>query len=119
MEVYVRLEAALAVIEREENWSGRASWHTGGGDKYCAVHALETVGGQIGDLAHEALQGLVRKCTKEPTCVGEFNDTHTHVEVVALFQTAIAQEKKKAGVYLDLPSPQPDEKTGDREKVEV
>ena len=36
-------------------------------------------------------------------------DTHTHAEVVALFQEAIRNEKRKAGIPIDVPQPQKEE----------
>lgn len=97
METYEVLEKALALIEDEKDWCPNG-WGSDAGGK-CAAHAIHAnvphLRGIDAQLAVERLTGCY---------LGEFNDTHTHAEVVALFKRAIRSEKAKAGIPVELPA---------------
>jgi hypothetical protein len=115
MRTYEVLERALGLIEDERNWwqCGNRATNTATGK--CAVLA---VGAALrgGEESSHALNALASLLDGSHEAIAHFNDTHSHAEVVALFQKAIRLEKQKAGVPLDLPD---DEKTEDRKAEEV
>jgi hypothetical protein len=100
MKTYEVLEKALGLIEDERNW---CQYTLQRGSAFCSGGALLQVtngkcSGQWtgeGAAALRALSGL----TPDHDVVG-FNNTHSHAEVVELFQTAIREEKRKAGINL-------------------
>jgi len=112
MKAYEVLEKALALIEREENW---AQGDLRVGNAFCAEGAcVIAAGGALkweGSVQHyralvdaseyfDAFDALYRYV---PGSIYEFNDSHSHAEVVTLFQKAIRAEKQKAGIAIDLP----------------
>ena len=101
MEMYEVLEKALALIEDERDWCPDGpGWGTVPRQR-CAVAALgEIVNPVVSILDVPAFQALDSRADG----VASFNDSHTHAEVVALFQDAIRAEKAKAGIPVDLPA---------------
>lgn len=78
------LTRARTLIENEENWSPQG-WGRSQG-KYCAIRAVCTAFGRgehIGGDAQDILTRIVGQY------FGEFNDTHTHAQVLATFDRAI------------------------------
>lgn len=110
MKTYEVLERALALIEDEKNWTQK-DYRVG--DALCAEGACVLGGGGTIDAHNVAMwtgkaDAAVRalgSALSGPVHV--FNDSHSHAEVVALFQKAIANEKRKAGVYIELPVEEP------------
>lgn len=106
METWETLEKALALIEPEENWCQGAFESSPG--VYCAEGSCRAVLGLDG-MARTAEYIEVRIALRKQLPVnsnGEihfFNDSHSHAEVVALFKRAIAAEKAKAGVFVEVP----------------
>lgn len=102
MQTYEVLEKALAEVER--GWC-RGELEDDRGN-VCARGALHRVLDAemhfcgLGAEGQAALAALRARCGGN---IGVFNDSHTHAEVVALFQKAISQEKAKAGIYVELP----------------
>lgn len=83
-----QLIKARAVIESPENWA--KSVRELDGRKTCALGALRRVGeAVIGSPIHRALSA---ECADAPIpgLIASFNDTHTHEEVLAAFDRAIA-----------------------------
>ena len=120
------LVAARAAIAAPENWCQRFRNYDG---KHCAMGALDKATEDRGDdLAHllaaqllpreaadtrEYCLGHWRMSDPSPvTLVAQFNNTHTHAEVLALFDRAIARQR----VLEDrtLPAPLPDDEAKDR-----
>lgn len=104
------LIAARAVIERPENWcQGYAAMTSGGRPafadnpkavRFCALGAIGRVLGRgIGLRTDPGVLALVAACPCAPdysvAIVAPFNNTHTHPEVLALFDRAIATERAK------------------------
>jgi hypothetical protein len=87
------LIAARAVIAKEENW-----WDGGTRmvpTQWCALEAL-AIGGDFGD--HSAALAIAREiggAGATNSCIPGFNDSHTHPEVLALFDRAIEQERAR------------------------
>ena len=115
MKTYEVLEKALALIEDEKNWA-QGNWGLHGGPS-CAVGAIaRTLGhGTIIEAGKTAAAGALEAVAPdapegwddgEGGRVEFFNDKRSHAEVVALFQTAIRNEKAGAGATVQLP---PDE----------
>ena len=105
METYEVLEKALGLIEREEDWCAYAP--TGPNGSRCmavAINAATRSRRISAQPAYSAVERFIEPKGLVGSPIGYFNDTHTHAEVVALFQTAIAEEKRKAGTFLDLPT---------------
>lgn len=106
METYQVLEKALRLIEDEKDWHQGGCWGAGGVARgpYCAGGALYVADPEghkfWGAPAYCALGELI-----EARNLPRFNDSHSHAEVVALFQTAIRNEKAKAGVLVDEREP--------------
>lgn len=111
LKTYEVLERALGLIEREENWCDHFPGISPDGKERCAVHAVKAIVGCFDggfgwtEQAKEVVDVL--KDYTNPLGVASWNDTHTHAEVVALFQTAIRAEKQKAGALVDLPTSKP------------
>lgn len=108
MKTYEVLEKALAEIEDEENWTkGCSGWD---GPKLCAEGAICKASGEAFPKDSPAYHVLF-----EIAAYGfdlyQFNDDHTHAEVVALFQEAIRNEKAKEGIDVPLVSTEPAEPT--------
>ena len=90
------LKAARKRIEDPERW---CQGYLRGGDKWCAI-------GAVYEEADEAESGFAAICDVLAAHAGldgaaegrlaEWNDTHTHAEVLALFDRAIATEEGKA-----------------------
>jgi hypothetical protein len=110
MRTYEVLEKALDEIGSRSRWCG-TGWGTPG-KQACAIHAVARVEGRgpyegphVSEPTYEALLRAVA-ARSDALTVGEYNDNHTHAEVVALFQEAIRAEKAKAGISVDLhPAP--------------
>jgi hypothetical protein len=108
MEAYEVLEKALALIEDERNWCQWDRENYAG--QRCAVGALEAAAGEVTACGYDLSekfgleQLLESKGFKRPPgrswFLSAFNDSHSHAEVVELFQTAIREEKRKAGITL-------------------
>lgn len=92
------LKSARKLIEKPENWTQRAHardyWgisvpsYSPFADCFCAVGAVQRVtDAQRYCGSSEALDALSREAGGH---VPTFNDTHSHEEVLALFDTAIA-----------------------------
>jgi hypothetical protein len=98
METWEVLEKALALIEDEENW---CQGHLYIGNRCCARGALMA----SRPLKKEVDQAgaAIRALLPGPHTIMTFNDTHSHAEVVDLFQTAIRNEKQKARVLVEIP----------------
>jgi hypothetical protein len=102
VKTYEVLEKALGLIEDEKNWCGQG-WGSLG--QRCAVHAIGTaLGINSNDVtlvrcgAYRALAYLAGEAPYN------FNDSHTHAEVVALFQEAIRNEKAEEGIEIPVVS---------------
>jgi hypothetical protein len=82
------LVKARALIEKPENWCQKRFYmidDAGRAVAWCAVGALEEFDPRLG-CAYEAL--LAATGCK---CISDFNDAHTHSEVLAAFDRAIAE----------------------------
>lgn len=94
------LRAARALIESPETWTQLRLYANG---RYCAVGALMAVPGlQSRCEADMALQGVLAGMGEEPA-LSLFNDRHSHGEVLALFDRAIAYEEAKAQEFIVTP----------------
>ena len=86
------LIAARAKIEKPENWLNRCPDHDEEADgRYCAARAIWSTASPSKGRAYEA---LAHACAV--FSVPQFNDTHTHAEVLAAFDRAIEAERAKA-----------------------
>jgi hypothetical protein len=95
------LKQARALISDEANWGQHLFARNADGDivapededacRFCALGALIRAG-QVGN--HHRLAALALSIETGGEAVNIFNDTHTHAEVLAAFDAAIA----KAGV---------------------
>lgn len=94
------LEAARRLIEKRENWT-RAWWALDAagnpvdstdpsGVCFCIAGAINRASDRNGRAAFEALE---RQITSGPRQIIQFNGGHTHEEVLALFDRAIAAER--------------------------
>lgn len=86
------LIAARKLIERPENWSSRG-W--GSGRRRCALHAIKSAAGRNKWAAQMAAERAI-ETTIGINCLGAFNDSHTHAEVLAAFDRATEAEKTNA-----------------------
>ena len=80
------LIAARKRIENPENWFGNGSYPQEGEIKECALVALTRISNRLGDapsykLLSKSMDGGII----------HFNDSHTHAEVLAAFDRAIAE----------------------------
>jgi len=110
------LLAARKLIEKEENWCQRflskrpdGSFQNGApADDACAycmngaIFAVVKRRSIHWSMNSQAAIEALERLTGEPNI--NFNDTHTHAEVIALFDRAIEAER---GVRETEPSPQP------------
>jgi hypothetical protein len=81
---------ARKLIDHPDKWI-KGMFTFGGG--YCAVGALFKAGIDRCGIEWDknpAYLALVKSTGTEPGEVGRFNDTHTHAEVLAAFDRAIA-----------------------------
>jgi hypothetical protein len=115
-EPYEVLEEALDLIWEREHWcQGSMLRYVTQGDSetetlaYCSLGALETI--EVKDLhrrgpkfSYNGAYGAVADVIGGD--IAFFNDTHTHAEVVAVFQTAIRNEKKRAGILIPVETPE-------------
>lgn len=88
------LKKTRALIANRENWTqgyDRLTTHDGV-VKYCLYGALYEVHG--GDLIGSPLWKLLVKLAGS-IALSDFNDHHTHREVLALLDTAIAEAEKE------------------------
>jgi len=88
------LIAARALIEKPENWCSHGWGHD---NQRCGVRAVAIINGRalypdcdeapeiVGSIAENHLHDSVGEY------FGNFNDTHTHAEVLAAFDKAIAE----------------------------
>lgn len=99
------LKDARALIADEENWTQCFRALDGEGKiidersryacKFCSVGAIARV--SAGSGADEmAVRDLLRKSLTGGHTITSFNDTHTHAEVLALFDRAIARAESEA-----------------------
>lgn len=111
MKTYEVLEKALALIEDEKNWC-QGLQETFSGER-CASGAIiaavssHNASFEDGRRAAAKLGVIAARHLRCPTedfedAIVNFNDFHTHAEVVALFQEAIRREKAKEGVPIDV-----------------
>jgi len=80
------LVEAKARIGIPQKWC-RGHWASKDGRRLCALAAMDAVGGGVVGGGGPALQLLYR--TNGNKSVMDFNDSHTHAEVMALFDRAI------------------------------
>lgn len=98
------LEKGLSLIEDENDWSSEG-WGTDG--TRCALHAIWGFRSHDSYLkAFMLLDGMTQAMNGDQ--LFEFNNSHTHAEVIALFQKAIRVEKEKAGVLVEIPEGVPE-----------
>jgi len=104
METYQVLEKALALIEDGELARG------GPGDcvnSFCSLSACYTASGEefaaVTPCEHRAFVAL-QKAHRGHDSIVAWQDQAPKEEVVALFKKAIQEEKRKAGVLLEIPS---------------
>lgn len=104
------LRAARDLIAEESRWTKRhaARDHAGrpiqptepGACRFCATGALRKICGNNDD-GYSKAYGLLKESVSDKY-VGEFNDTHTHGEVMEAFSKAIAladQEPSAGGSH--------------------
>ncbi len=105
------LEKARSLIEIPSSWTQGASARTHYGvpvptqdpraRSWCSVGALWAMDGRSEDF--ELLEKAIRKLyPKGGECVSIFNDSHTHAEVLAVFDQAIAYAKNPESIHGDL-----------------
>jgi hypothetical protein len=109
MKTYEVLERALGDIQDEKNWCQGMEENLQGAR--CAIGSIHAKLSE--EYEDQCLAKYVLVRTLEANdfhspgahgfgLLADFNDTHSHAEVVALFQQAIRNEKAKAGVPLDV-----------------
>lgn len=99
------LRAARAKIENPENWCQGVYFASASGERvapwaaerWCATGAVWAVVGTGAEKYHERGPALHALCD----AIGgewqtDYNDTHTHAEVIAMFDRAIEAEERKA-----------------------
>lgn len=85
------LEAAKARIDKPQKWSGKNAYSKDG-KRVCAVVAIAISADS--PIKGAVARNRVRKLIPDTDCtLAEFNDSHTHAEVMALFDRAIARAK--------------------------
>lgn len=98
MDTKENLIAARKLIEKPENWTKRYYARNKEQEEvpvlsrdavcFCSIGALAKASGEgLGVEGNDAYQALARRMG---VSVSRFNDTHTHVEVLAKFDEAIA-----------------------------
>jgi hypothetical protein len=98
------LRAAREYISDPSRWS--QGWYDDGG-AVCAIGAVNVAMGRQPDCgeiseAEEALRSAV-----SGDSVVDFNDSHSHAEVLAVFHRAIAVEEAKAAEFTAASEPAP------------
>jgi len=97
------LTASRELISKPENWTQKAYARGKSGRKVKVTSKLAVCFCPIGAIAKIAKLGTLEVlCGETAKALGQshlvyFNDTHTHAEVLALFDAAIAAEREKAG----------------------
>lgn len=92
------LIAAKALIDTPEKWN-QGAYHEGGFhgfDRHCTLGAIMATSPNFDeqDAMGEALrQQLTPAQSRLGHCIATFNDTHTHPQVMALFDHAIAAQE--------------------------
>ena len=96
------LRAARALIADESKW-----WRGGCAvaGQACMFNAVSRAGGEPYTDAHKALLRAIGCNEDEPTEGFAWNDSHTHAEVMAAFDRAIAIEEAKAQEFSVEPFP--------------
>lgn len=98
------LRTARAKIEKPENWT-QGAWardadqhdmmpQMAGACSFCAMGAVQFITGES-EAFYVSMQALKRSLETAHVSVLAFNDTHTHAEVLALFDRAIEAEEKE------------------------
>jgi hypothetical protein len=101
------LEAARKLITPEDAWiQGKMACDAAGNIcsdvspqavQFCSMGAIENAAGDSSSAFRETLYAVMDKaCGMRYEA---FNDTHTHAEVLAAFDVAIAAEKAKAEAH--------------------
>jgi hypothetical protein len=100
-------KAARAKISDEKNWTQNAYARNTQGDIvsyssseavcFCALGALKS----IRSLEFDDIQLLEEECNYS---IEEFNDTHTHAEILAAFDRAIVKLESKLEFKVNLPA---------------
>ena len=92
------LKAARDLIAKPENWTQGSYYEVKGGNHcYCALGAIDKVSDGGGAFPIEALiaKGFLERAGMQN--VADFNDSHTHSEVIDLFSKAISSAEEKQG----------------------
>jgi hypothetical protein len=87
------LLAARKLIEKPENW---CQYRYGTGSAMCAEAAILRSSFASSHSGYSALVAVCDLIGAKWTDLPEFNDAHTHAEVLALFDRAIENERTKA-----------------------
>lgn len=111
MSVHDDLRALRTLLERPEHWkSGYGSDPLG---RHCLISGIRVVAPlrrryEVGDTLVEAVG--CRDSAEPWAAVGEFNDSHTHAEVLAVIDKAIAATAPSShrGATPPAPAPQTD-----------
>ena len=87
---------ARALIEHEEDWcpNGPGHLHNGRFTTRCAITALNTAASEFTytySLLFDEAYGLMQRLAGGT--ISYYNDRHTHAEVLALFDRAIAEAR--------------------------
>lgn len=92
----VLTEARALIADPERWWDGTLSGARS--ENHCAVQAVCAVVGKKTDrgLYVDVCDGLASQFGGTHQNLPKFNDTHTHAEVLALFDTAIESERAKS-----------------------
>lgn len=94
MEIYERLEAALAQIANERDW--RQGEGDDGDARLCLTGAVIAAGGCVAEM------DALAEALPISGSVNTFNDTRPHSEVVAVLEEAIANERAKLDVVVAI-----------------
>lgn len=110
METFEVLEKARDLIINPKDWCCEGwGWETG---RRCAIHAIASVLGHEDEVTEEAchVQIAVENVMRQEELadgwsayLGYFNDTHSHADVIDLFNRAIRAEKAKSGLFIKTP----------------
>jgi hypothetical protein len=109
------IRAARAVIEDPDNWTQGAMALDADGNStpsnsetavcFCALGAVRRAmkepanpghGRPRGNAVIDALHTVVRETTGQKYFIDHFNDVHSHAEVLAMFDKAIARAEKES-----------------------
>lgn len=99
------LIAARKLIERPEHWR-QGGGSLDGAPPYCALNALSVAIGQSEPLANSAYTCLAKLTGRYR--VADFNDNHSHEQVLNLFDRAIAEQQRELTERLDAEEKQAD-----------